>query len=127
MGVVLVGWEFLLRVCSSAERPLHFLRVQLRVPEGLCSSLPCSQVLESSVPQLLCNVSGREALEIARQSEGPIVDPLELCAYAKVQVLPAKKNFWSLSRTKLSRLPTNSANILQRMWRSTGQQKAWSI
>ncbi len=34
MGVVLVVWEFLLRVCSSAERPMHFLKVQLQVPEG---------------------------------------------------------------------------------------------
>ena len=34
MAVVLRLWEFLLRVCSSAERPLHFLKVQLQVPAG---------------------------------------------------------------------------------------------
>ena len=40
MGVVLVVWEFLLRVCSSAERPLHFIKVQLRVPAGLITTAP---------------------------------------------------------------------------------------
>ena len=34
MGVLVRIWEFLLRVCSSAERPLHFIKLQLRVPEG---------------------------------------------------------------------------------------------
>ena len=38
MGVVLVVWEFLLRVCSSAERPMHFLKVQLQVPERYSAS-----------------------------------------------------------------------------------------
>ena len=35
MGMLLRAWEFLLRVCSSAERPLHFIKLQLRVPEGI--------------------------------------------------------------------------------------------
>lgn len=35
MGVVLHVWEFLLRVCSSTERPLHFIKIQLHVPEGM--------------------------------------------------------------------------------------------
>lgn len=34
MGVLVRIWEFSLRVCSSAERPLHFIKLQLRVPEG---------------------------------------------------------------------------------------------
>lgn len=33
-GTVLHAWEFLRRICSSAERPLHFLKVQLSVPPG---------------------------------------------------------------------------------------------
>ena len=35
MGMLLRAWEFLLRVCSSADRPLHFIKLQLRVPEGV--------------------------------------------------------------------------------------------
>lgn len=33
-GSVLHVWEFLRRICSSAERPLHFVKVQLGVPSG---------------------------------------------------------------------------------------------
>ena len=45
MGVLLRAWEVLLRVCSSAERPLHFIKLQLRVPEGAShnGSLPSIQ------------------------------------------------------------------------------------
>ena len=35
MGMLLRVWEFLLHVCSSAERPLHFIKLHLRVPEGV--------------------------------------------------------------------------------------------
>ena len=48
MGVVLVVWEFLLRVCSSAERPLHFLKVQLRVPAGTTATGPRMSLLDVS-------------------------------------------------------------------------------
>lgn len=34
VGIVLHMWEFLRRVCSSAERPLHFLKVQLSIQPG---------------------------------------------------------------------------------------------
>ncbi len=44
MGVVLVVWEFLLRVCSSAERPLHFIKVQLRVPAGLITTASSHEI-----------------------------------------------------------------------------------
>jgi len=33
-GTLLHAWEFLRRICSSAERPLHFLKVQLSVLPG---------------------------------------------------------------------------------------------
>lgn len=34
VGAVLHVWEFLRRICSSAERPLHFLKVQISVQPG---------------------------------------------------------------------------------------------
>lgn len=34
VGAVLHVWEFLRRICSSSERPLHFVKVQLGVPSG---------------------------------------------------------------------------------------------
>ena len=34
VGAMLHAWEFLRRICSSAERPLHFVKVQLGVPSG---------------------------------------------------------------------------------------------
>ncbi len=50
MAVVLRLWEFLLRVCSSAERPLHFLKVQLQVPAGRAQML----CLTKAIHYLFC-------------------------------------------------------------------------
>jgi hypothetical protein len=44
LGLVLALWEFLRRVCSSAERPLHFAKARVAASpgEGCCPlALPC--------------------------------------------------------------------------------------
>lgn len=59
MGLLLRVWEFLCRVCSSAERPLHFIKVQFTVPES-APNTPYLSLEELRISHQLC---AREACQ----------------------------------------------------------------